>query len=183
MTDARTSLPLAVHLDQLPATDRRAFLRCTACGLAGLAALSLIDCGGGDATTAPKITDPRIVKKDTVISTTTGDPKFQIIGTQVRVFLKNVPELASIPSLFLMAEAATIVLRVGDAAYEAFTAVCTHEGCLVNGLTGNHILCPCHGSEYDFSGMNVAGPAPAPLTSFTLTFDATLNELLINRTT
>jgi len=180
MSKARPSLPL--DLDQMPATDRRAFLRCTACGLASLAALSLVDCGGGDAT-APKITDPRIVKKDTVVTSGNGDPKFQIIGQQVKVFLKNVPELATIPSMFLMAEAATIVLRLADTTYESFTAVCTHEGCLVNGLSGNRIVCPCHGSEYDFNGMVVSGPAPSPLASFTVTFDATVNELLINRTT
>ncbi len=51
--------------------------------------------------------------------------------------------------------------------FKAFTAVCTHQGCLVSKVENGVITCgsPCgHGSEYDAAtGQVKVGPAPAPL--------------------
>ena len=47
------------------------------------------------------------------------------------------------------------------ATFTAIDAVCTHEGCTVNGANGATYVCPCHGSRYDRSGQVVAGPAKA----------------------
>lgn len=48
--------------------------------------------------------------------------------------------------------------------FKAFSAVCTHMGCIVNQVSGGTIDCPCHGSQYSIStGDVVAGPAPRPL--------------------
>lgn len=44
----------------------------------------------------------------------------------------------------------------------AFSAICTHKGCTV-GVEGSSLVCPCHGSTFDLTGANTAGPAPAPL--------------------
>ena len=163
--------------------DRREFLRCTACGLASLAALSLASCGGGDATTQPQVTktDTTTVKKDTTRTGGTGDPQFEIIGNQVKVFLARVPQLASIPSFFLISQAQTIVLRVGENQYDAFTAICTHAGCLVDGFSGNKMTCPCHGSAFDLNGAVATGPAALPLARFAVTLDTGLMQLLVNK--
>jgi cytochrome b6-f complex iron-sulfur subunit len=49
----------------------------------------------------------------------------------------------------------------------AFSAVCSHLGCLVNYHRDKHeFVCPCHGGKYDLSGKNISGPPPAPLTRF-----------------
>jgi Rieske Fe-S protein len=48
--------------------------------------------------------------------------------------------------------------------YKAFSAVCTHMGCIVNQISSGRIDCPCHGSEYSIAdGAVLAGPAPRPL--------------------
>jgi len=47
------------------------------------------------------------------------------------------------------------------------SAVCSHLGCLVNyRKESKEFVCPCHGGKYDITGMNIAGPPPAPLTNY-----------------
>ena len=48
--------------------------------------------------------------------------------------------------------------------FKAFSAICTHQGCLVGQVTDKKIICPCHGSEYSITdGSVIRGPAPSPL--------------------
>ncbi|WP_329188652.1 Rieske (2Fe-2S) protein [Actinacidiphila glaucinigra] len=54
--------------------------------------------------------------------------------------------------------------------FKAFSAVCTHEGCLVNTVSDGTINCPCHGSKYRITDASVvAGPAPRPLPAEAIT--------------
>ncbi len=54
--------------------------------------------------------------------------------------------------------------------FKAFSAICTHQGCLVDGVSSGVIQCPCHGSEFNITtGAVVQGPAPTPLPEKTLT--------------
>jgi len=48
--------------------------------------------------------------------------------------------------------------------FDAFTAVCTHQGCIVTTVSGGTINCPCHGSKFSIvNGSVVNGPAASPL--------------------
>ena len=63
------------------------------------------------------------------------------------------------------ADARVFIKRGPDGKLTAFSAVCTHLGCVVNyDRLKDQFICPCHGGVYDGTGKNVAGPPPAPLT-------------------
>jgi cytochrome b6-f complex iron-sulfur subunit len=53
----------------------------------------------------------------------------------------------------------------------ALTAICTHQGCNMDGLgtiSANGITCGCHGSRFSNTGTVQAGPATSPLRAFSL---------------
>eukprot|EP00177_Eucheuma_denticulatum_P001679 GFKZ01003018.1.p1 GENE.GFKZ01003018.1~~GFKZ01003018.1.p1 ORF type:complete len:201 (-),score=24.43 GFKZ01003018.1:107-709(-) len=60
----------------------------------------------------------------------------------------------------------TYLLVTADTSIETFgvNAVCTHLGCVVPWVPAeNKFKCPCHGSQYNFQGKVVRGPAPLSL--------------------
>jgi Rieske Fe-S protein len=59
-----------------------------------------------------------------------------------------------------------VVTQPNSGDFKAFSAVCTHMGCIVSTISNGTIDCPCHGSQYSIStGAVVGGPAPSPLAS------------------
>ncbi len=64
--------------------------------------------------------------------------------------------------------------------YKAFTAVCTHQGCIVSNVdaTSGTIICPCHGSTYSVKdGSVINGPATQPLAAEKITVTAGVIKL------
>lgn len=56
-----------------------------------------------------------------------------------------------------------LVVRTPDG-LRAFSAVCTHLGCVVKWRKGRReFLCPCHGARFDAEGRVMGGPAPRAL--------------------
>ena len=64
----------------------------------------------------------------------------------------------------VITQAKVVITQPKAGEYKAFSAVCTHQGCIVADVAGGTINCGCHGSQYDIAtGAVKRGPAPAPL--------------------
>ncbi|GAB4577712.1 MAG: Rieske 2Fe-2S domain-containing protein [Anaerolineales bacterium] len=56
-----------------------------------------------------------------------------------------------------------------DQGVHALYKVCVHLGCLYNWEeTDFKFLCPCHGSQYQYNGKYILGPAPRSLDQFVM---------------
>jgi Rieske Fe-S protein len=66
--------------------------------------------------------------------------------------------------------AKVVVTQPVKGEFKAFSAVCTHVGCICNVVADGTINCPCHGAKFKITdGSVVAGPAPTPLAAKTIT--------------
>ena len=94
----------------------------------------------------------RPLQGDVVVVKTADAPELAKPGTPIRV--KGPNRLA-------------LVWRDASGAVRATSIECTHIGCDVEVATGGtHLYCPCHGSEYEGSGVVRKGPAKKALRSF-----------------
>ncbi|MCC3770477.1 Rieske (2Fe-2S) protein [Streptomyces sp. UNOC14_S4] len=120
-----------------PFASRRTVLRCAA--LAGAAGLGATACSGA-----------------------TGGGKGPAVPT-APVDL-GAPDDVPVGGAKLYREQRLVVAQPAKGQYKAFSAVCTHAGCVVNKIEKGRIHCSCHGSEFDpATGKVLQGPAGAPL--------------------
>ena len=67
-----------------------------------------------------------------------------------------------------------VITQPQSGSFRAFTAICTHEGCIVNNVSNGTINCPCHGSKFSIKdGSVVHGPAPSPLAAIAIKVEGT----------
>jgi Rieske Fe-S protein len=70
----------------------------------------------------------------------------------------------------VFADKKVVLTQPSAGVIKAFSAVCTHQGCLVDGVSGGTINCPCHGSSFKVADGSVAGgPAKRSLPSVSVT--------------
>jgi len=60
--------------------------------------------------------------------------------------------------------------RVQPGAFSAVSTRCMHRGCQVE-PAADHLVCPCHGSEYTNTGEVLKGPTQRPLRRFPVTVE------------
>ncbi|MEU9006557.1 Rieske (2Fe-2S) protein [Streptomyces sp. NPDC048551] len=64
----------------------------------------------------------------------------------------------------LFRERKVLVSCPAEGQYKAFSAQCTHAGCVLDTIDKGEGNCPCHGSRFDVTtGKVVQGPAERPL--------------------
>jgi Rieske Fe-S protein len=72
----------------------------------------------------------------------------------------------------VFADEEVVVTQPTEGEFKCFTAVCTHQGCLVATVSGGTINCDCHGSKYSIEDGSVEeGPATFPLEEVPITVD------------
>jgi Rieske Fe-S protein len=67
-----------------------------------------------------------------------------------------------------------VITQPQSGSFKAFTAICTHQGCIVSSVSNGTINCPCHGSKFSIKdGSVVHGPAPSPLAAIAIKVEGT----------
>lgn len=116
---------------------------------AGVAVPLLAACGGGDDTTA----------KDPTSATTPGE---------VLASTSDIP----VGGGEIFADQSVVVTQPTEGDFKCFSAVCTHQGCLVSNVKDGAINCTCHGSSFSIEdGSVLGGPAPSALSSVDVTVE------------
>ncbi|WP_433217245.1 Rieske 2Fe-2S domain-containing protein [Dactylosporangium sp. CS-047395] len=66
----------------------------------------------------------------------------------------------------------TVITQPEAGTFKAFTAICTHQQCIVTDVANNNINCKCHGSTFSATDGSVTNPpANQPLKEKTLRFE------------
>jgi cytochrome b6-f complex iron-sulfur subunit len=146
--------------------SRREFLSKSTLAVAGVAALAT-GCGdgqiGGGFVTAPNI------------------------GT-LTVKVSTLPALATVGQFTLFpTDSRVAIKRTGATTFLALSTTCTHEGTMINIVSGTSFECPNHGSRFDSEGNvtrqpNASGFA-TKLPSFATSYDATTDILTVTAVT
>ena len=90
-------------------------------------------------------------------------------GKSVDVEVKDAGNLKPGNSLIVQVQGKAAIVRRDSSGIVAYSAVCTHLGCLVKwDGARKKFLCPCHAAVFDGNGRVVSGPAPAPLPAYKL---------------
>ena len=67
-----------------------------------------------------------------------------------------------------------VITQPSAGTFKAFTAVCTHQGCIVAQVAEGTITCPCHMGQFSATDGSVqGGPPPAPLAEVAITVSGT----------
>lgn len=76
-----------------------------------------------------------------------------------------------------------LLMRVEDGTLHAVSALCTHQGCLVNyHPTKQLVECPCHGAQFTTQGTHLKSPATQDLIAYQVTIDPKAGDWLISPT-
>ncbi len=92
-------------------------------------------------------------------------------STSATVTLPFTPDEIPLNSgkIFRFGSRAGILVRMPSGEFRAFSATCTHLGCIVQHRADlGRIWCACHNGHFDLNGHVLAGPPPEPLPAFTV---------------
>jgi nitrite reductase/ring-hydroxylating ferredoxin subunit len=69
----------------------------------------------------------------------------------------------------IFADQEVVITQPTEGTFKGFSAVCTHQGCIVASVSDGTINCACHGSKFSIETGDVEqGPATSPLSEVQL---------------
>lgn len=95
-----------------------------------------------------------------------GDETAEVIDPGAPAAGTALVDTADVPvgGCAVVSDQRTVVTQPSEGEFKAFSAVCTHQGCLVSSSSDGVIPCTCHGSDFSLTdGSVLKGPAEAPL--------------------
>jgi Rieske Fe-S protein len=134
-------------------------------GLVGLAS-AITACGASSSSGTTGATSSAAAAPTTPASSAASSAAPSTAGSSAAAAANALTATSAIPvgSGKIFSGPKVVVTQPTAGEFKAFSAVCTHMGCIVNQINAGTIDCPCHGSQYNIStGAVVAGPAPKPL--------------------
>jgi nitrite reductase/ring-hydroxylating ferredoxin subunit len=100
-----------------------------------------------------------------ILPPTTGG----VISGSDRIQVVKVSQLPVGTAIKTVYQGKPIVVGRTRSGFFALSAICTHQGCIVNwDEARQNLRCPCHATTFDPKGNVLAGPAPEPLPSYTV---------------
>jgi Rieske Fe-S protein len=150
----------------MTAMNRRRALTGSAAIVVGVPILAA--CGSGDEPS----TDPSSSTSPSPSDASPSEPSTD--GTATPSAAAALATTSSVPvgGCFVNADAKVVVTQPTEGDFKAFSAVCTHQGCLVESSSDGEIPCPCHLSHFSLEdGSPLSGPASAPLAPVEITVD------------
>ncbi len=85
-------------------------------------------------------------------------------GDEDRIALERDDVPLGVAHFFRFRGQPAVVLQPSPGTFLAFSAVCTHLGCIVQWLPEQReFLCPCHAGRFAPDGRVLSGPPPRPL--------------------
>ena len=151
----------------MTAMNRRRALTGSAAIVVGVPVLAA--CGSDDEPTA---TDPSSSPSPSPSDESPSEPSTD--GTETPSAAAALATTSSVPvgGCFVNADAKVVVTQPTEGDFKAFSAVCTHQGCLVESSSDGEIPCPCHLSHFSLEdGSPLSGPASAPLAPVEISVD------------
>lgn len=151
----------------MTAINRRRALTGSAAIAVGVPVLAA--CGSDDASTG---TDPTDSTSPSPTDASPSEPSAD--GTETPSAGAALASASAVPvgGCFVNADAKVVVTQPTEGDFKAFSAVCTHQGCLVESSSDGEIPCPCHGSRFSLEdGSPVTGPATAALAAVEISVD------------
>jgi Rieske Fe-S protein len=129
--------------------------------VAGTASIGLAACAGAAEPSAAPTQSASASPSDTGASPTQSDSPTAVAATVLGA--TSAVEVGG-GAKFPVGEGTVIVTQPQAGEFVAFDARCTHQGCVVSGVSEGEIRCGCHGAKFDIATGEVrGGPAESPL--------------------
>lgn len=150
----------------MTAINRRRALSGTAAIAVGVPVLAA--CGSDDSTASDPATSG---SPETTPSPSEAEPSSDGTSTPAPEALASASDVP-VGGCFVVAASKVVVTQPSEGDFKAFSAVCTHQGCLVETSSEGEIPCPCHASRFSLEdGSPVSGPASSPLEAVEISVD------------